>query len=103
MAPRHYALHQPVEIDLLNMHAARIYGFHDMRAHIHAHHLSAATRDQRGSGQADIAKADDGDFLLAVDGHETILKSLWVRLRFCREMLKISVTVALFGNDIDYD
>ena len=59
-APDH-AAHQPVEIDLFDMDMARGDRFDDMAVGVDAEHAHARRGDHRRGGQADIAKADDGD------------------------------------------
>ena len=55
-------LHEAVEIGLGNMDRARRDRGDDPLADVDAMHADAAARDQRRGRQADVAKADDGNF-----------------------------------------
>ncbi len=56
------------------MHTPRVDGLHNMGAHIDADDLGSTAGNQGSSWQPDIAKADDGNLLLLVDGHALILE-----------------------------
>ena len=64
-----HRLHQPVEIDLLDMDFAAIDRVDHVLRDIDPVHRAARARDDRGGGQADIAEADDADVGFGVATH----------------------------------
>ena len=72
-----HCLHQPVEIDLLDMYFAAVDRVDDALRHIDTMHRAARARDNRGRRQADIAETDDADVGLGVTTHECVSLNLW--------------------------
>ena len=64
-----HAVHQPVEIDFLDMDFAAIDRFDDPFGHVEAKDVHPRAGDHRRSGQADIAKADDTHFRQFATAH----------------------------------
>ena len=65
-----HAMHQPVEIDFLDMDFAAVDRFDHAVGHVEAQHAAARARDDRGGGQADISQSDDTDVGLHFTGFE---------------------------------
>ena len=69
VAARDDARYQAVEIDLLDMHLARVDGVDDALRDIDAEHLGATTCDHGGGGQADIAQSQNDDLQFTLRQH----------------------------------
>ena len=65
----HDALHQRIEIDLLDVHAPRIDGIDDSLVDIDAEYRRTRPGDNGCRRQTDIAETEDGDFCLMLRGH----------------------------------
>ena len=74
-----HTLHQPVQIDFLDMDAAFVDRVNDLSVDVEAENMRARARDHRCGREADIAEADDDDLLFIVHGHRRLSLRSFVR------------------------